>query len=417
MWFLGSFVFASASFWAGVQTATAQSATAAGVPKVEELFKNIQVFNGQSAEQLRPTMMFFRVALGVTCMHCHVEQRELNMGKIELTDSRGKPGWWYQDPQREIDIPGKQMARMMIKMTAAINKENFGGRQVVTCFTCHRGNIRPVAVASFHATSVPGLSTDITDSKPVSGVSADEVVDQFIAAVGGVPALQKISTRVAKGTKAVNVLFAGEGPVGGAVTQRAPLAVEIHSKTPGMRAIMIRQGNGEVRSFNGNTGWHQGRNSFDIRHQPRQFRGDELDHEKMEDPYFFALQLKQFVRDMRVERTEKIGGKEAYVVSGRTASLPDVQLYFDRETGLLVRSVALTQTLVGRFANQMDFADFRTVDGMKVPFRWMSTQPAEREAYTYQMEQVQNNVSVDDSKFAKPGKYLVLFESRPPAPR
>ena len=418
MCILGSFVFASAIFWAGVQTATAQSATAAGAPKVEELFKNIQVFNGQSAEQLRPTMMFFRVALGVTCMHCHVEQRELNMGKIELTDSRGKPGWWYQDPQREIDIPGKQMARMMIKMTAAINKENFGGRTVVTCFTCHRGSPQPVSSTVYDAATVPRATA--SDSPSAAGPTADQLLDKFVAALGGAAAIEMISTRVARGTLQSSVMIGGEVGEGrpgaeGNRPPRAPLALEISSKAPGMRMVVIREGNGVARSFHGNAGWHQNRFSNDLRHQPRDFRGDELDTEKMEDPYFFAGQLKQWVRDWRVERVETIAGKEVYMVSGRTQFLPRVQLYFERESGMLVRLTAFIQTPVGLLGYQRDFADFRTVDGVQVPFRWASSQPGDRTVFTYQLDQVQQNIPIADSKFVKPSRYLVLFRPNGPA--
>src|SRR5207244_1918860 len=39
--------------------------------------------------------------------------------------------------------PKKATARRMVTMMSSINQTSFGGRQVVTCYTCHRGSNRP----------------------------------------------------------------------------------------------------------------------------------------------------------------------------------------------------------------------------------------------------------------------------------
>jgi len=100
------------------------------------------------------------------------------------------------------------------------------------------------------------------------------------------------------------------------------------------------------------------------------------------------------------------------VVAGRTPVLPEVQLFFDRESGMLLRVVTQTQGLIGRLPMQYDYADFRTVDGVKVPFRWVDTDISEGQSYTYQMDQVQNNVAVDEARFVRPASYLALFKTK-----
>jgi hypothetical protein len=152
-----------------------------------------------------------------------------------------------------------------------------------------------------------------------------------------------------------------------------PYEVEISEKAPGMRAVVTHEGNGVVRRYSGDKGWQQGRISSDPRHQPRDMRDSELGNTKLEDPYFFAGQLKQLVTGLHVARVEKIDGKETYVVAGRTQALPEVNLYFDRESGMLVRIISLTQGLFGRLPVQLDYSDFRDVDGVKVPFHWVNT--------------------------------------------
>jgi hypothetical protein len=89
---------------------------------VEQTKKNIKVLTGLPSSQLIPVMAFMSNSLGVTCGHCHV-------GKT-----------WEVD-----DKPAKETARAHLKMTRAINEQNFGGRVVVTCNSCHQGHVTPAA--------------------------------------------------------------------------------------------------------------------------------------------------------------------------------------------------------------------------------------------------------------------------------
>src|SRR5215471_13175423 len=143
-----------------VEPAAAQSDPAS--PKMEDVYKNVQVFKGQPAEQMLITMRFFRAALGVACTYCHVEPDETRIGPdAKLNPDTIKnaghvlPGWFADEPAREVDTPRKQVARMMVRMTAAINKENFGGGTEITCFTCHRGSLRPASDYSAALVSPP----------------------------------------------------------------------------------------------------------------------------------------------------------------------------------------------------------------------------------------------------------------------
>jgi hypothetical protein len=83
-----------------------------------------------------PAMMeVFRMSLGVECAYCHVSGDFLE---------RGHNG----DRQSDAN-PRKLIARDMIKMTKEINLSLVGNgsfpdpSNVVTCWTCHRGNRRP----------------------------------------------------------------------------------------------------------------------------------------------------------------------------------------------------------------------------------------------------------------------------------
>src|SRR5215510_12334243 len=109
----------------------AAQTTAAGQPVlVEDVFKNVQVLKGIPVNEFMDTMGFFSAALGLNCTGCHVAE--------SLQD-------WSKFAE---DVPRKRMARMMVAMVNTINRTNFGGRRVVTCYTCHRGGQAPEAIPS-----------------------------------------------------------------------------------------------------------------------------------------------------------------------------------------------------------------------------------------------------------------------------
>src|ERR1700675_3080719 len=87
-------------------------------------FKNIQVLKGIPVDEFMGTMGLFSAALSVCCGDCHT-------------------GAGTSNPKWEDDPPRKLMARRMIQMVNAINKDSFGGRQVVTCWTCQCGTPSP----------------------------------------------------------------------------------------------------------------------------------------------------------------------------------------------------------------------------------------------------------------------------------
>ena len=96
----------------------------------------------------------------------------------------------------------------------------------------------------------------------------------------------------------------------------------------------------------------------------------------------------------------KVNGFDCDVMTGTGANGLPRRMYFDRETGLLARVVRLAQTPVGPNPTQIDYADYRVSDGVKIPFRWTLARPNGR--FAIQVASVKNNVAVDPAKFSKP---------------
>src|SRR5438874_2232957 len=167
----------------GVATVRGQAQPGTRVPMAEEVFKNIQVLKGIPEDQFMSTMGIFASSLGKNCSECHGEE---------------SGGNWALYAN---DTPLKQAARRMVLMTKQINDANFGGRQVVTCYSCHRGLARPKVTPSLVA--LYGVPPDEPDDVVVASPNApkaDEIFDKYLAAIGGAARVAALTSYTAKGT-------------------------------------------------------------------------------------------------------------------------------------------------------------------------------------------------------------------------
>jgi photosynthetic reaction center cytochrome c subunit len=348
--------------------AAAPPASSASAPKkAVEQFKNIQVLKDIPADQLIPAMQFITASLGVECGFCHVE------GAFEKDDKKQKV-----------------TARKMMEMMFTINQENFEGHREVTCYSCHRGSTDPVGTPLVMAeVAMPGMGEakkseenhdEGADTK-ASGPTADQLFDKYLKAVGGAAAIDKVTSRVMKGT----ITFGDRN-----------VPIDIYSKDPDMRVSFTHTPDGDsVTAFDGHEGW------LGAPKRPvHEMRGPDIDAAAMDADLHFAAHLKGMFSEAQVRGTEKIGEHDAYLVVGRREGKTPLRLYFDAQSGLLVRLVRFGETPLGRLPTQIDYADYREVSGVKIPFNWTLARPGGR--FTIQVSEVKQNVPVDDSKFAKP---------------
>jgi photosynthetic reaction center cytochrome c subunit len=345
---------------------SAQPLTTIPSPKTtEQVYKNIQVLKGVPADQLIPAMQFITASLGVQCDFCHLENA------------------FDKD-----DKQTKQTARKMMRMMFAINKDNFDGHKEVTCYACHRGVHKPVAIPVIGEEPVqlaPEEKTNHEEENAASLPNADKIIGKYLQAMGGADAVARISTRLQKGTLTVGT---------------AQFPVEVLSKRPANRVTTVRFPNGEsVTGFNAQVGW-----LTTPGHGVHEMSSAELDASQMDAYPQFAMDLRQTFRELRVLQQEKIDNHPIYVVSGIRENQPPVRLYFDQESGLLIRLLRYVDTPLGLNPAQIDYADYRQEGAVRTPFRWTVARPGGR--FTIQIDQMQQNVPIDDKKFAKPAAPL-----------
>jgi photosynthetic reaction center cytochrome c subunit len=327
----------------------------------EAVFKNIQVLKGVSSDQLIPAMRFIAASLGVECNYCHV-----------------------QDHFDKDDKKPKQVARDMMRMMFAIDKESFAGNREVTCYSCHRGSPKPEAVpmVDSEVEAKPRAAAGSGSEKlPVDMPTADQLIDNYIRALGGAVAIEKVASREEQGTTTL----------GGQA-----IRTEVFDQGPDKQAVIRHLPSGDsITVFNGHEGWAS------MPGRPvRDMHGSELDAAQIDADLHFPLHIKQAFPELRVEYPEEIGDREAYVMSCKKVGQPPVKLYFDKQSGLLERIVQFAESPLGLIPSQIDYDDYRIVDGVETPFRWTIARPGE--SSMIQLEQIRQNVPIDDAKFRRP---------------
>jgi photosynthetic reaction center cytochrome c subunit len=334
-------------------------------------FKNVTVLKGIPVDEFMGTMGLYAAALAFCCKDCHT-------------------GAGTSDPKWEADPPKKITARRMIQMVTKINQDNFNGRQVVTCWTCHRGSPGPATTppidtvygdAIFTPADVLPIANPATAGTP----TVDQILEKYIQALGGADALSKITTITKKGN---SHLF-------GEVEE---FKAEIYAKAPNLLDTVVHELEGDLaRTYDGREAWAMLPLTV-VGQYP--LNASMLDGARLDAQMEFPAGLKQFFPNWRVTFPSVVGGKPVYVIQGSIPNGLLATFYFDKQTGLLTRMVRYTNTASGRVPTQIDYSDYRAVNGVMMAYKfnygWISGQEI------YSLSSIQANAPIDNAKFGKP---------------
>ena len=354
---------------AAQQAPAPQAPAGARPPMSEDVFKNITVLRGIPVNDFMATMGAFSAALGMSCQDCH-DADDRNWASFATDNAR------------------KNTARRMVGIMQEINKTHFGGRQVVTCFSCHRGSDRPKLDYDLNVLygEPPPNPSYIFGQAPLAP-KADEVLDKYLAALGGAQRLGAIKNYVARG-EAV-----GYGPESG-----SPRPVDIYAQAPNRLTMTIHTDSGDdTRTVNGTNGWH----AAPFRPLPvLALAGQDLEGLQFDALLAFPAQIKGAAKNWRVGFASVIDDRDVQVVQGTLAGGTTVTLYFDDETGLLTRQMRYTRSPIGPLTTEVTYSDYKDVAGVKIPhaftLRWLNG----RENVT--LSDVRPNVAIDAARFAQP---------------
>lgn len=341
--------------------------------------KNIQVLKEMPDSQLLPVMHQMRTALSVRCDYCHIAEND---------------SYWKDDK------PEKQIARRMIQMTLDINKANYDGKPVVTCNTCHRGQTEPVPVPAIGQGAFANTTKADADVKPAESLpSADQIIDKYIQAIGGQSAVEKIKTRYTKAIFQRSKLVNGGTPKAAVINRGETWTIETFVKTPDKFLTVITSPEGIIsQGYNGSDG------RIKTPQEQRALTAAEAERLKRQADFFADLKIKERFSALTVAGKEKIGSRETYIIeAGRLADKKAEKLFFDTETGLLLRRTVFTETVLGANPEQTDYEDYRKVNGATMPFTVrVSYLDDNHFGTTRSFIEIKNNITINDEKFNSP---------------
>lgn len=340
-------------------------------PMAEDVFKDVQELRGIPVDEFMGTMGFFSASLGMNCTDCHGEE---------------SGGSWerYVD-----DTPRKRMTRVMMRMVRTINEGNFEKKDLVTCFTCHRGNPRPQVMPSINALYAspaddePGAPIQAAPGQP----SPESILDKHLAAVGGAAAAGALKTL------AITATYQG-------FDDPDTIPAEVTLTAEGQRRSVVHGALGDTRIvLDGQRAWLAAP-SVDRPTPLQEYTGSELNGLKLENLPFFPAQLKGALSNLRTGFPAIIKDRDVMVVQGEMAGGGTATLCFDAETGLLVRMVRFGPSPVGPLVSRVDYDEYREVNGVKIPSKWAVIWLSGRGRYV--ATDVKVNGPVDSGLFEQP---------------
>lgn len=214
--------------------------------------------------------------------------------------------------------------------------------------------------------------------------TVDQILDKYVQMLGGKAALEKITSTASKGTFEI----AAFGASGSAeVWEKAPNKTALKLDIPGFGLVL--------EGFNGTVAWSQ-----DPQSGLREKTGAELAATKLDSDFYKPLRLKQLYPKITVKGKEKVGEKDAYVLTATPAEGAAETWYFDAASGLLTRMDLERESPQGKMAVQVFQEDYKEVDGIKIPH----TMRQVTSAFTIviKLDEVKHNVAIDETKFNKP---------------
>ena len=360
------------SIGAGRRASVQAAQPAPRAAMVEDVFKNVQALKGIGVDDFMLTMGIMSAAVGSDCVGCH-------------------PSAGTDHVDWSLDTPRKRTARRMVQMVAAINRDHFNGRQVVTCWSCHRGRDRPVTTPTLDAVYGPPADESDDVLAQAQGVaSVDQVLDKYLQAIGGAQNVARVTSFVATGKSVGYRGFGGGG------------LVEVAAQAPDKRATHITfpeypDRGVSVRTYDGRAGWIATPLAVVRKYE---LAGSERDGARLDAMLSFPAQIKQTLTSLRVGPPSTIAEKDVTVLQGNGPNGTLATLYFDDQSGLLVRMVRHGRSPIGRVPTQVDYSDYREVGGIKFPFRWTFAWLDGRD--NFEFTDVKLNVAIAAPTFGEP---------------
>jgi hypothetical protein len=318
-----------------------------------EEFENIEILTDMPAVQMGKVMNIMSASLGVSCNHCH---QDFDFAKEGLAQ--------------------KDIARKMLAMTFKLNDENFNGRPVVTCNTCHRGQTHPTSeliALPIPAPAVPPPATAIA-------LPAD-IIANYLAVLGEPTNLRRIENRKIhaervepNGQTEPETIWQTSNGNSHTLTQYGDVAV--------------------IEGFDGTRAWKT------VQSKRLSLKTDEAEQIRLESLLAFPRQADEYFHAFDLAQAELLGDRKVIVLSKKGTETSADQLFFDAQSSLLIRRTSSIPTVLGAFKYQIDYGDYQEFEAVKLPTTIHFSVPGIR--WTRRVLRVESNVEIDTQLFVGP---------------
>jgi hypothetical protein len=331
---------------------------------------NLRVLQALPESQLFPLMNLLADSLGVRCDYCHVQVSP------DFARTPSNVGGWVWDRD---DKPQKRKAREMMQMVIDLNAGHFKGESRVTCYTCHRGSTQPARTPPLPP---PGSATT---PAPVPLPSADRVWTNYVNAVG----------RVDSAALGTGTIISGWDDRPEGRYWKVEIVVAGADRYPDRYRANLSTPDGTIsQGLDGEIGWATTNKGV------QQLSGADL--ARLRRIAMRYRPVRQRPANLQVIGVERFADGDVYVAAARIDPITTWTLYFDVVTGLLRREMTATETMLLPLQEQVDYDDYRDVNGVQMPFRMRTSDGAPYGTVTRTFLQIRRDVAVDDALFRPP---------------
>jgi thiol-disulfide isomerase/thioredoxin len=307
-----------------------------------------------------PTFLVIRTASARPIEISPFRQGGANLTPAEFANACRQAGPVSRSPLTESSSGSSRALRVN-----GVTRQN-GGAQIV--------EVAPTAAAApvfIEDTQLPTL---------------DQVLAKYVDAIGGKAAQMRLTSRVATGrVDLIGISNGGRLQSYAIAPNKSLLVMELDS------VGVMRKG------FDGRNGWEQSDQSG-----LRASTGVNLASLARDAEFYHDLKLKELFVRTRLLGKVKHGFREVYLVEATPRVGTPEKLYFDTQSGLLVQRDVTRQTSQGPVLAEIYLSDWRSVDGVKIPFK--TTQVMPNQTFVFTLQEVKHNVPVDETIFQKPAK-------------
>ncbi|MCX6623741.1 MAG: hypothetical protein NTY38_22280 [Acidobacteria bacterium] len=233
----------------------------------------------------------------------------------------------------------------------------------------------------------------------LAGISAaagpptvNDVLDRYVAAIGGQAAHQRIRTI----HSVASIEFRGMG-------RKATRTMYRAAPNKSYSVVEI-EGFGRLEEgADGNVAW-----TINPKEGPRLKTGDERDIALRAASWNGEMRLRELYPKIELAGAETVNGRPSYKLLFTPPSGPVMTRFFDQETSLLVRAVMKVNTPAGDRDVETEVSDYRSTDGVRTPFH--ITQTGAGPLMIITIETLEYNTAIPASRFDLPAEIRQLLK-------